>query len=478
MTAVPPDDVVGDLRQFPWLAMLLAKWALLDKMVLLEVGERLSQERLGEFINELWNFDSDLIKQPRPSTAHLLIRPRVFVQMEFQRGSTRSFVRIPALISRLPVDHSLRKLFQTQWELTPEQFIDLAVALYMARIQDNKPGFSRSFFDPLVARYGNAAIDRILSMLSRDLLGLRQELAASESLGGGEGIKNRRRSELLEFPYFKRFPLFRAPNDVYFVWHPTVLARALEDAVHLRLSEAGEAYTKPFSRIFERYVVDLATAEYPQTYTEADIKCANGPSSVSVEAVVPFEHCNVLLEAKMGLYRDEVMTLNTPELVRHKFRDLRKAVAQGATVAEMLHTGVLTFERILQTKVNYLLVVTSRDLCIGRGDVLDAMCQPNAIEYMSETSRQLLPLEHVFYVSIEAFESILAAVRAGRCSLPELLAQAVEANRIPSTASYWLNWHMSKQAQAVEDEGTLMAVAWESSLTRLAVALGGDNAER
>lgn len=471
MTSAPPDDVVDALRQFPWLVMLLAKWALLDKMVLPEVGEPLSPERLGRFVQELWDFERDLIKQASPGTAHLLIRPRVFVQVEFQRGNTRGFVRIPALLSRLPADHSLRRLFHTQWELTPEQFVDLSVALYAARLQGNKPGFQRGFFAPLAAQYGDAAIDRILDMFSQDVRGLRRELMSAETLEDGKGLKPRRRSELLEFPCFKRFPLFRATNDVYFVWHPTVLARALGEAVHLRFSDAGEKYTKPFSRVFEKYVVELVGAAYPQLYTEADIKHARGQGSVSVEAVIPFERCNVLVEAKMGLYRDEVMTLSVPEMVRHKFRDLRTAVSQGASVVEMLHMRALPFERVVQTELNYLLVVTSRDLCIGRGDVLDAMCQPSSIEYPSDLAMQQLPLQHVFYISIDAFEHILAAVRAGLCTLPELLARAVDVNRNPATASYWLDLQMSTEAQAAEDHGSLMADAWESSLARLAVAL-------
>ena len=312
MTVMPPSDVVDALRLFPWLPMLIAKWALLDRMVLSGVGEKLTRERLESLVQELRDIDGDLIKQPSPGTAHLLIRPRVFVQIEFQRGASRSFVRIPALLSRLPKDHSLRRLFHSQWRLTPEQFIDLAVALYAARLEGGKPGFTRGFFVPLADQYGHEAIERILNMFSRDLAGLRDELIKSEMASGGTSVKPRRRSELLEFPFFKRFPLFRAGNDIYFVWHPTVLVRALEEAVHLRFSDAGEDYTRPFSKVFEQYVVELLVSAYPDAYTEADIKRLRGAMSVTVEAVVPFVNCNVFVEAKMGLYRDEVMTLPVP----------------------------------------------------------------------------------------------------------------------------------------------------------------------
>lgn len=62
-------------------------------------------------------------------------------------------------------------------------------------------------------------------------------------------------------------------------------------------------------------------------------------------------------------------------------------------------------------------------------------------------------------------------MRAGLCTLPELLARVVDVNRNPATASYWLYLQMSTEAQAAADHGSLMAGAWESSLARLAVAL-------
>ena len=122
--------------------------------------------------------------------------------------------------------------------------------------------------------------------------------------------------------------------------------------------------------------------------------------------------------------------------------------------------------------INYLLVVTSRDLYLGRGDVLDAMCQPNGIEYPSELAKRLLPLTHVFYVSIDAYELIVAAVKAKVCQLPELLARAVERNRNPVTASYWLELQIPVEARGIVDEGSLVTKAWEASIERLARALG------
>src|SRR4051812_16501917 len=62
LTASPPSNTVSALQQFPWLALLIAKWALLDKMVLWHAGAEMSQERLRGFVQELWDFEGDLLK--------------------------------------------------------------------------------------------------------------------------------------------------------------------------------------------------------------------------------------------------------------------------------------------------------------------------------------------------------------------------------------------------------------------------------
>lgn len=470
LTVEPPSDPVDALRQFPWLAMLIAKWALLDKMVLSNIGTSMSQARLQSLVQELWEFEQDLVKSPVSASVHLMIRPRIFSQGEFQRTRSKSFLRIPALLARLPAGHRLREIFTNHWQLTPEQFSDLAVSLYTPHLVEGKPGFHRDYFSPLAAIYGEKSIDRILGQFSRNIAGLRQELCESEANSDGKGIKPRRRSELLEFPYFKRFPLLRTAPDTYLVWNPLVLARAIEEAVHLRLSDAGEVYTKSFSKVFESYVVELAESAFPTVHNEDAIRSAGGSDKKVVEALIPFESCNVLIEAKMGLYRDDVMTLSDPEILSHKFRDLRKAVFQGATVVDSIDNGSIALQDVEQRSLNYLLVVTSRELNVGCGDILNSMCQPRVIEYPTEASRVRLPLEHVFYLSIDGFERICESVRVGSCDLPVYLANAVELNRNPMTASYWLDARLSNP-KSDDNSISLISQAWKASYERLEAAL-------
>ena len=470
-TSTPPSDVLEDLRRAPWLAMLIAKWALLDKMVPANYGPAITPEAFEGLMQQLWSIESDLKPRTEMHGTPLLLRSLSFVQIAFQARNTRSFLRLPMLVSRLPENHRLRQLFLQQWDMSPDHFVDLAICLYGARQHLHDPVIERSAFAALAAHYGDPAIDRILAEFSRNMPDLRRELIAMEWSDRDGKVKPRQRSELFEIPVFQRFPLLTLADGRYIVWHPIVMAKAMEVAVHLRLSEAGEAYTQAFSPIFEDYVIELVDSVGVPRHLEGEMKAQMGNKSKVVEAIMPSAGANILIEAKMGLFPDTMMTVSDPMIARHKMVNLVKAGNQGAAVCEALHTSKLSFADVTQSETNYLLVITSRDLSVGRGTVLDGMCQPDGVEYGTELGRRLLPLEHVFFVSIEAFEGIVAAARAGKISLPEFLASAVVRNRNLETSSLWLDLQLPDGARNIDDPESSIAKAWEAASRRLEQAL-------
>jgi hypothetical protein len=469
-TATPPDNVLEDLQRVPWLAMLIAKWALADKMVAAGHGPAITTGEFEGLMQQLWSFEGDLHPQGQGAGTYLLLRRISAVQVAFQARNTRAFLRIPMLLTRRPENYSLRLLFQQQWGMPPDHFVDLAICLYSARQYMHDPVIDRSAFAPLEAVYGANAIDRMLGEFSRSVPDLRTELITMEKGNDGKS-KPRRRSELNEFPVFQWLPLLLRPDGRYVVWHPTVMAKALEMAVHLRFSKAGQEYINAFSSVFEDYVIELAASLGGPCHTERDMVAQLGNKSKVVEALLPFVKTNVLIEAKMGLFPDTMMTLSDPVIAGDKLANLVKAVTQGAAVCEALHTGRLVFADTVPSETNYLLVITSRDLSIGRASVLDSMCQPNGVRYDSEIGQRLLPLEHIFYVSIEAFEAIVAAVRLGKITLPEFLAHAVTRNRDPQTASLWLDLQLPNGARNLDDPESAIAQAWEAAARRLEQAL-------
>lgn len=60
--------------------------------------------------------------------------------------------------------------------------------------------------------------------------------------------------------------------------------------------------------------------------------------------------------------------------------------------------------------MDYLLIVTNKDLSAGRGPVLAGIYPAGTLAYPDDDAKRFLPLEHVYVVTIEEFERLIAAV--------------------------------------------------------------------
>jgi len=349
-----------------------------------------------------------------------MVRSLLDVQLEFQHKETAGFLRWPALYDRLPSNHTCRRQFRAAFGVEPRTFMDVSFALYAAVLGREMP-ILPDWFLPLRASYGEA-VDRVCEVLARSELDLRHELQKDRAQ------KLRGKYELYEFPYVKRFPLVRLKDGPLHTWHRLVFARGIEEAVHLRLSDQfGEKYAMVFSRVYEDYLVELTQDVPGDRLTEGDLKALVGGDMPSVETVLGFSTCNVLIEAKMSLFSDEVLLLDQQDAIFRKTKRIREGIAQGWKVGSLLRTDARFHARFQKTH-DYLLVVTSRELLHSGGLMMKELYVDDALTYPDDAAAQRLPLCNVFVLSIEDFEHLTACAAEGLIDLPELLRRAAEAN--------------------------------------------------
>lgn len=390
-----------NLRAAPWHTLLLVKWALQDRMVYTDVGPSISLAVLHELRQKVWDLAEFI---PPPKNAMGLMRTVLQQQLEFQRPHGFGFLRWAALIGRRPPSDALAQRFRQTMGMAPSTYIDLAWVLYV-NIVHGQRAIPDSFFQPFRAAYGEA-VDQMLALFVRSVPALREEL--QRTVGTTPGGRN----ELMEFPWLRRFPFVRLQLEAITCWHPLVLARGLEDAVHLRLSDFGEQYTRPFSRIFENYVIELATQAAPHAVSEDAYERALGSDAPKVEALVQEDGCNILIEAKMALFADAVLVTDDPTTVYQKTKRVDDAIEQGWKVSAALAQPAHPLHRERHEE-NYLLVVTSRQLHLGGGSMLAELYPPRRLDYPDEQTEARLPLSHIFILSIEEFEQAMGCVRAG-----------------------------------------------------------------
>jgi hypothetical protein len=454
---------VDEMQNAPWLTLLLVKWAVRDEMVRFRIGPDIPVQVFDQLRQELWSSGGKEYEGKPAGNVWLMLRMILSTQVEFQRSANWGFLRWPALIDRTESTHRLRRMFVEEMGMEPSTFMDLAFVLYASVLVDTPP-FARGHFDSLRSTYGES-LEKMISLLCRDLPVLRSELRSSEA------CRVRGRHELYEFPYLKRFPLLRLRDGRLHCWHPLVLARGIEEAAHLRLSNRGEDYTKPFSKVFEQYVLELSAKLGGSAIIEDDYWAVMGEHAKAVEAIIPFVNCNVLIEAKMALFGEDVLLTDDPNAIHRKTKSLREGIRKAWTVGKALRENQPLFPSCASATTDYLILVTSRELYFGNGARLKDLYPSDKFAYPDDDAFGHLPLEHVFIVSIEDFENLAGAVAAGHVNLPELMREAVEANRDPAKSRMFFADFMRGKVKRWEMTD-LMRTAKQESQKRIATAMG------
>jgi len=458
----PPAGDVEELKSAPWLTLLLVKWAVQDNRVNLRIGPPIPSTVFDRLRQELWELQGP--SHGEKPNVWLMLRYLVHVQVEFQRRESWGFLRWPALYARLDPGSINRRQFRQVMGLEPDAFLDLAYALYAAVLAREMP-LVPDYLSTFRPMHG-AAVDRMYELFVRDLPSLRQDLQAEDAQ------RIRGKQELFEFPYLRRFPFLRLRDGRLHCWHSLVFARGLEDAVHLRLSSLGADYVNEFSSVYERYVTELATSSGMPLLGEATYKAQVSEQAPAVEAVLEGEDCNILIEAKMSLFADDVLLQDDETAIYNKTKPVRKAVKQGWQVGALLRDPARGFGTRFQTSQDLLLVVTSRELNLGSGEGLQRLYAPGVFDYPDEEAKRRLPLSNVFILSVEDFERTMGCVAAGEINLSAVLKEAVVANQRGDTARMFFSDFIGKYTKRWSIPA-VMQDARRASEARIVAALGG-----
>lgn len=434
--AVPKPWTMEDAQAMPGLTLLLVKWAMQNPNGGSYAGKSISMWEFNRFRQRLWDLIG-LAKVGSQNT-YAMMRSLLPSQIEFQRRSDWGFMRWPSLVARFPSDHPSRIQFFNAFGTTPEASMDACLLLHLHLRQGNLEIFDTWLSGvPLVYR---DPVTCVLQAVSRDFLDLRTELI---DRGSSRQVSS---WELFESPFAKRRPLLRSANAdgscCWRVWHPAMFERGLEDAVHLGLTHLGSAYTQVFSRVFEDHVVELAREMWPNLIPESQWKGVMGRQARSVEAILPAGPVNIFIEAKMSLFHDAVLIEDSEEGLSGRLERVIEAVQQGWQVSELLRQRPREFPRRAEAIEEYLLVVTNCELHLGGGLALKRLLPSGRLECCDEATKQLLPLENVFVLSIEAFEHLQQAVVRQRVQLVDLLREAKEANANAKTAAMYFDDHL------------------------------------
>ena len=459
----PVKNKLEELEKHPWQVLLLVKWTLEDTFASDKTGRDIKDFEFDELRQRLFDFPERISLWAAGSSARLFMRQLLHAQIAFQRDLSPSFTREAALLAKLAQDHPLRLLFLSKTGLEPLDFIDLAIACYAA-VLNGRRTIGTNWFSSLRLHYGDASVDAFIQGASRNY----DELVAF--CRGLPDAKRRRTSEFYEFTPLKRFPFLRTEGELEY-WHPIVFFRGMEGFVHSVLSEAGQDYIERFSKVFERHVLNEIGMSGLCYFNEAQLKAFCRSHQKVPDALVSFPDMNLFIESKAGLFDESVMTVGHSEILAHKTRALQTAIAQGWATSIGLREARLAPAQVLNAPTDYLLVVTNRELNASRGTTLREMYPEGKLDYPSVEASIYLPLERVYFISIDDFERLMAAARSAEFEVPSFLEKCVELDSDPATAKYFFEQHLNALRVPMR-RSPLLSEAIDCSYERIKQALG------
>lgn len=459
----PTENQLEELKQAPWQTLLLVKWVCQDNHVNQRSGRNISSSELYDLRQRLWKLPERLDLGTRDTfPAVLFFRRLIHSQVGFQRGMSPGFIREAVLLAKLPQDHQLRVLFEKKVGISVLEFIDLTLALYSA-ILEGKKQLDIGWFESLKPLYSTSAVNNFVSAVSRTFPELVEFFRALPD------SKLKVSSEYFEFPVVSRYPFLRTGNTIE-CWHPAVFYRGMESYVHSVLSEDGKEdgknYIDTFSKLFEQHVVGEAGKLGVPFIDEVELK-AYLPNETKVpDGLLSFSECNIFIEAKAGLFAESVMTVGHSEIFMLKTKALRKAVTQAWSASVFLRNEKRAPQNVLNAKKDYLLIVTNRELSASRGTSLALMYPSGTLDYPNPEAATILPLEHIYVISIEDYERLLAGVVAGNIKLPLFLDECVAADQKAETAVHYFEQHLNSK-KVPKKYSELVSAALEDAYSRV-----------
>lgn len=397
-----------------------------------------------------------------PGGLHLFMRRLIHQQVEFQRRPSPAFVREATLLGKLSMGHPLHLLFREKTGLDPLQFVDLGFAVYAA-VMENKRNFNTSWFSTLRTGYGDQCVDAFIRGISRDYEEL---MTFFRSIPDD---KQRRASEFYESTPLKRFPFLRTGSNLEY-WHPMVFYRGMEGFVHSVLSEAGQEYIDRFSKLFESHVLSEIGRTGCFFFSEEQLRDLIPNEQQVPDALISFPDVNVFVESKCGLFDESVMVAGHPKILAHKTKALQTAIAQGWSASLGLRAAGKASKNVLDASKDYLLVVTNKELNASRGTTLYEMYPAGRLGYPCREAEIYLPLQRIYFLSIDDFERLMAAIGAPGFDMPKFLNECVESDNDPSSSKFFFEQHLNAFHIPIE-YSPLLSQALDHAKERLANAL-------
>lgn len=453
----PAAKPIDYIERHPWCVLLLIKWTLIDEKFAERNRPAPTQAQAVRLIQQV----VDLAGKVRMPSEHdyitLFIRAMVFQQVLYQRRSSIMLAgRQMLYFGGLDEAHYIPRTFREVTGMSLSRFLQLAMAFHTGFLSDGpiRHRVGISWFGDLQNACETDDIELFLGLLSDSFLGIRDMLLARDAKTLEAGRKPRAASEYAEQTPLIRTPLLPSGHGDYIVIDACLLENCLDNFVYSTLRNHDvHDFMGHFGPIFEDYVrlaVDYSRLPF-RTEEELKLLLRAKQGRNLIDFVIADEDAHVFVDAKAAEmnYRGTI-TLDAVELAKLLDTSLLKAVKQAnSVIADLVRLS--SDDAVFKPRDrHYLIVVTYARTNIGNGRALADSVGMTAIEAVvaDQPGGLQIPIENMYFLTIEEFEQLAAHVAIGSIGLVEALERAKKLDADPVTSALMFEQHLAKWGMA------------------------------
>jgi hypothetical protein len=241
-------------------------------------------------------------------------------------------------------------------------------------------------------------------------------------------------------------PLIRESVGNYIIISPTLLTRSLEAFVYRTLRRNNpEQFCDRFGPMFERYVGDCLADAGVEYIDEGELEAKLPGSGKHVDFLLIEDDCQVLIDAKGIEMSARGRVSQRADLVLQAIKTSAvKAIEQGMATAARMRSLPATDALARGREEIFLVIVTFDDLFLGSNFDFGTIFGEHLLPRLERSYGAPLPipLNHIFFVTIDELERLLGRVQAKEASVGEILRYARNQDRSHHTRKLTFGQHL------------------------------------
>lgn len=429
-------------RYQPWNLLLAIKWALQEADTVSHRRPLASIKDLHAVLKILHDIEGEARMPSDYEHVNLFIRHLASEQFSLQRGASgEALARQHLLFARLPTDHPFSRQFVGLASLRLGDYVDLSFVLLTAVLGPVIPRLvRRAYFQAIEATLPPGSVDAFLGTVSKTFPELHEWLNSPPFRYMSIADQKIVPSPLLDVP------LISNGSGDYAIISPTLLMRSLESVVYRTLRRRDpEQFGVQFGPIFENYVArclsDPAVDYRDETWLKRHL---HGPGKC-VDFMVSEPGGTVLIDAKGIEMSSHGRVSQRAELVLSAIKvSALKAIHQGMATSRRIASADDAWLIDANSRETFLMIVTYDSLFLGSSAEFGAIFGSRVLPKLERDYGASLPipLDHVFFITIDELERLLALVRSKATTLAGMLRHARSEDANARTRRFHFRQHL------------------------------------